>query len=101
MSKPLDPDALPPGGASHDFAERYVIGWSRLTDRKATLPVEKTAQGIEEAVDPAMIRTLKRNQKKLQNQFFLTTEHLVNLHIQVSNFYSFLLDLVAKKKCCQ
>ena len=65
---PLDPDALPPGGASHDFAERYVIGWSRLTDRKATLPVEKTAQGIEEAVDPAMIRTLKRNQKKLQNQ---------------------------------
>ena len=65
---PLDPDALPPGGASHDFAEKYVIGWSRLTDRKATLPVEKTAQGIELSVDPAMIRTLKRNQTKLQNQ---------------------------------
>jgi hypothetical protein len=65
---PLDPDALPPGGAAHDFGEKYVIGWSRLTDRKATLPVEKTAQGIEEAVDPAMIRTLKRNQKKLDRQ---------------------------------
>ena len=65
---PLDPDALPPGGASHDFAEKYVIGWSRLTDRKATLPVEKTAQGIKLSVDPAMIRTLKRNQTKLQNQ---------------------------------
>ena len=65
---PLDPDALPPGGASHDFAERYVIGWSRLTDRKATLPVEKTAQGIAEQVDPAMIRTLKRNQKTLDRQ---------------------------------
>jgi len=65
---PLDPDSLPPGGAAHDFGEKYVIGWSRLTDRKATLPVEKTAQGIEEAVDPAMIRTLKRNQTKLKNQ---------------------------------
>lgn len=65
---PLDPDTLPPGGAAHDFGERYVIGWSRLTDRKATLPVEKTAQGIEEAVDPAMIRTLKRNQKTLDRQ---------------------------------
>ncbi len=65
---PLDPDSLPPGGAAHDFGEKYVIGWSRLTDRKATLPVEKTPQGIEEAVDPAMIRTLKRNQTKLKNQ---------------------------------
>ena len=65
---PLDPDALPPGGAAHDFGEKYVIGWSRLTDRKATLPVEKTAQGIAEQVDPAMIRTLKRNQTKLKNQ---------------------------------
>jgi hypothetical protein len=65
---PLDPDALPPGGAAHDFGEKYVIGWSRLTDRKATLPVEKTAQGIELSVDPAMIRTLKRNQTKLKNQ---------------------------------
>jgi len=65
---PLDPDSLPPGGAAHDFGEKYVIGWSRLTDRKATLPVEKTAQGIAEQVDPAMIRTLKRNQTKLKNQ---------------------------------
>ena len=63
---PQDPDSLP--RSSHDFTERYVIGWSRLTDRKATLPVEKTAQGIEQAVDPAMIRTLKRNQKKLDRQ---------------------------------
>ena len=45
-----------------------MIGWSRKTDRTATLPVEKTAQGIEQAVDPAMIRTLKRNQKKLDRQ---------------------------------
>ena len=63
---PLDPDELP--GATHDFTEKYVIGWSRLTDRKATLPVEKTAQGIAKQVDPAMIRTLKRNQTKLNNQ---------------------------------
>ena len=63
---PLDPDSLPVSG--HDFTEKYVIGWSRLTDRKATLPVEKTAQGIAEQVDPAMIRTLKRNQKKLDTQ---------------------------------
>ena len=63
---PLDPDELP--GSTHDFVEKYVIGWSRLTDRKATLPVEKTAEGIEKAVDPAMIRTLKRNQTKLNNQ---------------------------------
>ena len=63
---PLDPDSLPVSG--HDFTEKYVIGWSRLTDRKATLPVDKTAQGIAEQVDPAMIRTLKRNQKKLDTQ---------------------------------
>ena len=63
---PLDPGTLPMSG--HDFAEKYVIGWSRLTDRKATLPVDKTAQGIAEQVDPAMIRTLKRNQTKLKNQ---------------------------------
>ena len=63
---PLDPGTLPQSG--HDFAEKYVIGWSRLTDRKATLPVDKTAQGIAEQVDPAMIRTLKRNQTKLKNQ---------------------------------
>ena len=63
---PFDPDKIP--GSVHDFEERYVIGWSRKTDRTATLPVEKTPQGIEEAVDPAMIRTLKRNQKKLDRQ---------------------------------
>jgi hypothetical protein len=63
---PQDPDSLP--GNVHDFTERYVIGWSRLTDRTATLPVEKTPQGIELAVDPTIIRTLKKNQKKLQNQ---------------------------------
>jgi hypothetical protein len=63
---PQDPDKVP--GSVHDFAERYVIGWSRKTDRIATLPVEKTAQGIAEQVDPAMIRTLKRNQTKLKNQ---------------------------------
>tara|TARA_R110001583_G_scaffold194893_1_gene367536 strand:- start:225 stop:2942 length:2718 start_codon:yes stop_codon:yes gene_type:complete len=63
---PLDPGNLPMSG--HDFAEKYVIGWSRLTDRKATLPVDKTAQGIAEQVDPAMIRTLKRNQKTLDRQ---------------------------------
>jgi hypothetical protein len=63
---PLDPKTLPMSG--HDFSEKYVIGWSRLTDRKATLPVEKTPQGIAEQVDPAMIRTLKRNQKTLDRQ---------------------------------
>jgi len=63
---PFDPDKIP--GSVHDFEERYVIGWSRKTDRNATLPVEKTPQGIEEAVDPAMIRTLKRNQKTLDRQ---------------------------------
>jgi len=63
---PQDPDSLP--RSSHDFNERYVIGWSRKTDRNATLPVEKTAQGIAEQVDPAMIRTLKRNSTKLKNQ---------------------------------
>ena len=63
---PQDPDKIP--GTVHDFTERYVIGWSRLTDRNATLPVEKTAQGIEESVDPAMSRTLKRNQKKIDRQ---------------------------------
>jgi len=63
---PLDPDSIP--GSVHDFDERYVIGWSRLTDRTATLPVDTTKKGIEETIDPAMIRTLKRNQTKLKNQ---------------------------------
>ena len=63
---PLDPGSIP--ASTHDFLEQYVIGWSRLTDRKATLPVEKTAQGIEEAIDPKMINTLKKNQKTLDRQ---------------------------------
>jgi len=63
---PQDPDSLP--RSSHDFTERYVIGWSRKTDRNATLPVDKTAEGIAATVDPAMIRTLKRNSTKLKNQ---------------------------------
>ena len=63
---PLDPGTIP--SSTHDFTEQYVIGWSRLTDRKATLPVDTTKKGIEEAIDPAMIKTLKRNQKKLDTQ---------------------------------
>ena len=63
---PNDPDQLP--GSSHDFSERYVIGWSRLTDRKATLPVDKTKAGITEAIDEKQIRAIKRNQKKLASQ---------------------------------
>ena len=63
---PFDPKVLPKSG--HDFAEDYVLAWSRKTDRNATLPVEKTKQGIELSVDPAMIRTLKRNSTKLKNQ---------------------------------
>ena len=63
---PFDPKVLPKSG--HDFAEDYVLAWSRKTDRNATLPVEKTPQGIELSVDPAMIRTLKRNQKTLDRQ---------------------------------
>ena len=63
---PLDPGSIP--GSTHDFSEQYVIGWSRLTDRKATLPVDTTKKGIEETINPAMIRTLKRNQKTLDRQ---------------------------------
>jgi hypothetical protein len=63
---PFDPKVLPKSG--HDFAEDYVLAWSRKTDRNATLPVEKTAEGIAATVDPAMIRTLKRNQKTLDRQ---------------------------------
>jgi hypothetical protein len=63
---PMDPGTLPRSG--HDFTEKFVIGWTRKTDRNATLPVDKTAQGIAEQVDPAMIRTLKRNQKTLDRQ---------------------------------
>jgi cell fate (sporulation/competence/biofilm development) regulator YlbF (YheA/YmcA/DUF963 family) len=65
---PLDPDALPEGGAAHDFAQRYVIAWSRLTDRNATVPIEKTGSGIQLAADLASLRTMKKNQTKLNNQ---------------------------------
>ena len=63
---PLDPGTLPKSG--HDFEEKYVIGWSRLTDRKATLPVDKTKAGITDAIDEKQIKTIKRNQKKLTSQ---------------------------------
>jgi hypothetical protein len=63
---PYDPDNLP--GSSHDFTERYVIGWSRLTDRKATLPVDKTKAGITDVIDEKQMRTIKKNQKKLASQ---------------------------------
>jgi hypothetical protein len=68
---PLDPDAMPPtpkGGALHEFGENYVIAWSRLTDRNATIPVEKTGSGIQLAADLASLRTIRKNQKKLTNQ---------------------------------
>ena len=63
---PLDPGTLPMSG--HDFSEKYVIGWSRLTDRKATLPVDKTKAGITEAIDEKQIKTIQKNQKKLTSQ---------------------------------
>jgi len=63
---PLDPGTLPMSG--HDFAEKYVIGWSRLTDRKATLPVDKTQAGITGAIDEKQIKTIQKNQKKLTSQ---------------------------------
>ena len=65
---PLDPDVLPEGGAAHDFAQKYVIAWSRLTDRNATVPIERTGSGIQLAADLASLRTMKRNQTKLNNQ---------------------------------
>ena len=67
MIFPLDPGTLPMSG--HDFSEKYVIGWSRLTDRKATLPVDKTKAGITEAIDEKTNKKLfKKNQKKLTSQ---------------------------------
>ena len=65
---PLDPDVLPEGGAAHDFAQKYVIAWSRLTDRNATVPIEKTGSGIQLAADLASLRTIRKNQTKLYNQ---------------------------------
>ena len=61
---PFDPDSLP--GSSHDFAERYVIGWSRLSDRYATLP--KVEGGLADAVDLKQMKTIEKNQKKLSSQ---------------------------------
>jgi len=60
---PGDPDQIP--GSVHDFTERYVIGWSRLTDRNGTIP---GAEGLFTAADKKMLATLKKNQTKLTNQ---------------------------------
>ena len=60
---PGDPDQLP--GSVHDFTERYVIGWSRLTDRNGTIP---GAEGLFTAADKKMLSTLRKNQTKLNNQ---------------------------------
>ena len=60
---PGDPDQLP--GSVHDFTERYVIGWSRLTDRNATIP---GAEGLFTQADKKMLATLRKNQTKLYNQ---------------------------------
>ena len=60
---PGDPDQLP--GSAHDFTERYVIGWSRLTDRDGTIP---GAEGLFTTADKKMLATLKKNQTKLDNQ---------------------------------
>ena len=60
---PGDPDQLP--GSVHDFAERYVIGWSRLTERNGTIP---GAEGLFSAADKKMLATLRKNQTKLYNQ---------------------------------
>ena len=63
---PMDPGTLPSSG--HDFSEKFVIGWTRKTDRKATLPVDKTKAGITEAIDEKQIKTIQKNQKKLTSQ---------------------------------
>ena len=60
---PGDPDQLP--GSVHDFTERYVIGWSRLTDRNGTIP---GAEGLFTTADKKMLATLRKNQTKLYNQ---------------------------------
>ena len=63
---PMDPGTLPSSG--HDFSEKFVIGWTRKTDRKATLPIDKTKAGITEAIDEKQIKTIQKNQKKLTSQ---------------------------------
>jgi hypothetical protein len=63
---PNDPDKLP--GSAHDFTERYVIGWTRKTDRQATIPVDKTKLGVVDAIDEKQMRVITKNQKKLDKQ---------------------------------
>ena len=63
---PNDPNQLP--GSAHDFGERYVIGWTRKTDRNATIPVEKTKLGVVDAIDEKQMRMISKNQKKLSKQ---------------------------------
>ena len=94
---PLDPNAMPPtpkGGALHEFGENYVIAWSRLTDRNATIPVEKTGSGIQLAADLASLRTIRKNQTKLYNQLVgletsalrkLDREGLVNVDLDIDD----------------
>ena len=94
---PLDPDAMPPtpkGGALHEFGENYVIAWSRLTDRNAIIPVEKTGSGIQLAADLASLRTIRKNQTKLYNQLVgletsalrkLDREGLVNVDLDIDD----------------
>jgi len=63
---PLDPGKLPTEfGSTHSFPDRYVIGWSRLSDRVAKIPVEK---GIVSTIDPKEMKTIARNVKKVGNQ---------------------------------
>jgi hypothetical protein len=63
---PLDPGKLPPEfGSAHSFPERYVIGWSRLSDRMAKLPVEK---GVTATIDPKQMKLISKNVKKVQSQ---------------------------------
>jgi hypothetical protein len=63
---PLDPGKLSTfEGPTHGFSERYVIGWSRLSDRMAKLPVEK---GIPMAIDPKKVKSLSTNLKKIERQ---------------------------------
>ena len=63
---PLDPGKLPTEfGSTHSFPDRYVIGWSRLSDRVAKLPVEK---GIVSTIDPKEMKTIAKNVKKVGNQ---------------------------------
>jgi len=63
---PLDPGKLSTfEGPSHSFSERYVIGWSRLSDRMAKLPVEK---GITTVIDEKQLSTIAKNVKKIESQ---------------------------------